>query len=76
MCNFFSSSKFSAFLVSVPTTAYITYILIDDNMPRTPFIENIQTKEAERPAIIVQEELRRIYVSFFLVYEYKLFWIE
>ena len=25
--------KFSAFLVSVPTTAYITYILIDDNMP-------------------------------------------
>ena len=34
-------------------------------MPRTPFIENIQTKEAERPAIIVQEELRRIYVSFF-----------
>ena len=35
-------------------------------MPRTPFIENIQTKKAERPAIIVQEELRRIYVSFFL----------
>ena len=34
-------------------------------MPRTPFIENIQTKKAERPAIIVQEELRRIYVSFF-----------
>ena len=58
--------NFSAFLVSVPTTAYITYILIDDNMPRTPFIENIQTKKAERPAIIVQEELRRIYVSFFL----------
>ena len=60
--NFFPS-KFSAFLVSVPTTAYITYILIDDNMPRTPFVENIQTKKAERPAIIVQEELRRIYVS-------------
>ena len=35
-------------------------------MPRTPFIENIQTKKAERPAIIVQEELRRIYVSFFI----------
>ena len=32
-------------------------------MPRTPFVENIQTKKAERPAIIVQEELRRIYVS-------------
>ena len=53
----------TAFLVSVPTTAYVTYIMIDDNTPITPFIENVQRKKAERPAIIVQEEVQRIYVS-------------
>ena len=36
--------------------------MVDENTPRTPFIENVQRKEASRPAIIVQEELKRIYV--------------
>ena len=52
----------TSFLICVPTTAYITYIMVDENTPRTPFIENVQRKEASRPAIIVQEELKRIYV--------------
>ena len=50
-------------LVGVPTAAYITYNLMDDETPKTPFLENISRKKAARPAIIVQEELKRVYVS-------------
>jgi hypothetical protein len=50
-------------LVGVPTAAYITYNLMDDETPKTPFLENIGRKKAARPAIIVQEELKRVYVS-------------
>ena len=47
----------------MPTAAYITYNLMDDETPKTPFLENIGRKKAARPAIIVQEELKRVYVS-------------
>ena len=36
---------------------------MDDETPKTPFLENIGRKKAARPAIIVQEELKRVYVS-------------
>ena len=62
----------TSFLICVPTTAYITYIMVDENTPRTPFIENVQRKEASRPAIIVQEELKRIYVRIPNISEAKL----
>ena len=50
-------------LVAVPSAVYVTYTLIDDNAPSTPFVENVHRKKAARPAIIVQEELKRLYVS-------------
>ena len=55
-------------LIAVPTAAYVTYSFMDDNSPRTPFVENVERKQATRPAIIVQEELNRIYVSHNLSY--------
>ena len=55
-------------LVGVPTAAYITYNLMDDETPKTPFLENISRKKAARPAIIVQEELKRVYVSHIFKY--------
>lgn len=48
-------------LIGIPTATYVTYTFMDDNMPRTPFMENLHRKKVERPAIIVQEELKRIY---------------
>ena len=36
---------------------------MDDETPKTPFLENVGRKKAARPAIIVQEELKRVYVS-------------
>jgi len=48
-------------LVGVPTAAYLTYNLMDDETPKTPFLENVGRKKAIRPDIIVQEELKRVY---------------
>jgi hypothetical protein len=50
-------------LLAIPTAVYGTWSFLDDNTPRTQFIDNVDTKKVERPAIIVQEELHRIYVS-------------
>lgn len=49
-------------LIGIPSAVYATYTLLDDNSPRTPFVENVHRKKAKRPAIIVQEELKRLYV--------------
>ena len=50
-------------LIGIPTAVYATWSFCSDGTTRTPFIENVQRKEVSRPAIIVQEELKRIYVS-------------
>ena len=50
-------------LISIPTACYATYRFLDDNRPGTAFMENIHQKKSVRPAIIVQEELKRIHVS-------------
>ena len=55
-------------LLAVPIACYATYKFMDDNSPCTPFMENINQKKAVRPAIIVQEELKRIHVSLLLFY--------
>ena len=54
---------FTGILMGVPIAAYVTYTLMDDESASTPFVENVSRKKATRPAIIVQEELKRVYVS-------------
>ena len=51
-------------LIAVPTSAYLTYWFFggSDLPAPTPFVDNIQRKVAQRPAIIVQEELERKFI--------------
>ena len=51
----------TATLVIGPASSYATYCFLDDNTPRTAFVDNINKKRDVKPAIIVQEELKRIH---------------
>ena len=51
----------TATLIMGPASAYATYRFLDDNTPSTAFVDNINKKRDVKPAIIVQEELKRIH---------------